>query len=60
MVTLFGELRSATLSGEIDKITTNILSIMEEESFFLPLSSPMRKIYTDRNLKGIRNIPVIA
>ena len=60
MVTLFGELRSATLSGEIDKITTDILTVMEEESFFLPLSSPMRKLYIDRNLKGVRDIAIIA
>jgi hypothetical protein len=33
---------------------------MENESFFLPISSPVHVFYTDRNLKGVRTIPVIA
>lgn len=60
MVTLFGELRSATLTWDIDRITNDILKVMEEESFFFPISSPVRKLYIDRNLKWIRNIPIIA
>ncbi len=58
--TLFSELRSATLPEQIDKITTDIIKIMEEESFFFPISSPIHTLYIDRNLKWIRNIPVIG
>ena len=33
---------------------------MRAESFFLPLSSPIHRFYVDRNLKGIRQIPMIS
>lgn len=57
---LFWELRSATLKEEIERITHEIIVIMEEESFFLPLSSPTHTLYIDRNLKWIRNVSIIA
>lgn len=60
LATLFWDLRSATLSGQIDTIVTDILKIMGEESFFFPISSPIHTLYIDRNLKGIRSIPVIS
>lgn len=60
LVTLFWELRAATLPEKIESITTQILTVMEEESFFFPISSPIHTLYLDRNLKWIRTIPVIA
>lgn len=60
LATLFSDLRSATLPEQTEKITTDILKIMEEESFFFPIASPLHTLYIDRNLKGIRDIPVIS
>jgi ABC-type transport system substrate-binding protein len=58
--TLFATLRSATTPTDIEKIHQGILTIMETESFFLPISSPVHVFYTDRNLKWVRTIPVIS
>lgn len=60
VVSLFGELRAATLPEQRNTITQDILTIMEEESFFLPISSPLHTLYIDRNLKWVRSISVIA
>jgi hypothetical protein len=48
---LFTDLRSATTPTEQKKIEKDIITIMESESFFLPISSPVHSLYTDRNLK---------
>jgi ABC-type transport system substrate-binding protein len=57
---LFTDLRSATTPTEQKKIEKDIITIMESESFFLPISSPVHSLYTDRNLKWVRTISVIA
>jgi ABC-type transport system substrate-binding protein len=57
--TLFVELRSATTWEKIEKITNDIIEIMNSESFFFPISSPIHTLYVDRNLKWIRNMSLI-
>ncbi len=57
---LFEDLRVATDEKSIYEIESKILDIMRQESFFLPLSSPIHRFYIDRNLKGIRQIPMIS
>ncbi len=56
---LFIDLRWATLEEKVQKITKDITLIMREESFFLPLSSPIKKIYIDRNLKWVTKLGTI-
>lgn len=55
---LFISLRTATDVENVRKITADITNFMQEESFFLPISSPQRKIYIDRNLKWVHPISV--
>lgn len=57
---LFGELRAATTQEQMKPIITEIQRIMEEESFFLPIATPIHTLYVDRNLKWIRDISIIA
>lgn len=57
--TLFVELRSATTTEKITKITKEIIHFMEWESFFMPIASPIHSLYIDRNLKWIRNMSLI-
>ncbi len=53
---LFETLRSSTLTGVVATTKKQITDLMEKESFFLPISSPMHTLYIDRNLKGITSI----
>jgi ABC-type transport system substrate-binding protein len=56
---MFIGLRSATERDKVNGITQEITSFMREESFFLPLSSPLKTIYVDRNLKWVKPIEVV-
>ncbi len=56
---MFISLRSATEKDKVNGITQEITSFMREESFFLPLSSPLKTIYVDRNLKWVKPIEVV-
>ncbi|MBP9779446.1 hypothetical protein KBD33_02350 [Candidatus Gracilibacteria bacterium] len=56
---LFINLRTATETGSVTTITEEITHFMREESFFLPISSPMKSIFIDRNLKGIKTLNII-
>lgn len=60
LIGLFNDLRATMVSEQKDTIIKDILTIMEEESFFLPISSPIRTLHIDRNLKWVRDIPVLA
>lgn len=53
---LFIELQSSTLSWSIEQTKEKIISLMQDESFFFPLSSPIHTFYVDRNLKWVRKI----
>jgi hypothetical protein len=48
---LFDSLAKSTDKEGIEKTETAILDIMRDESFFLPISSPLHHFYIDRNLK---------
>jgi hypothetical protein len=52
-------LRTATNTETVKKITQDITNFMRQESFFLPISSPFRSIYIDRNLKGVQIMSVV-
>jgi ABC-type transport system substrate-binding protein len=56
--TLFAELRVAPLQEETEKIQKEILEYIQSEGFFLTLSSPLHSLYIDKNLKGVRKIPL--
>ncbi len=56
---LFIELRSSTLTGSIRETEKKITTIMQEESFFFPLSRPIRTFYVDRNLKWVKSLELI-
>lgn len=56
---LFMSLRTATNTETVKKITQDITNFMRQESFFLPISSPFRSIYIDRNLKGVQIMSVV-
>lgn len=56
---MFISLRSATEKEKVKAITDDITYFMREESFFLPLSSPLKTIYVDRNLKWVKPLSII-
>ncbi len=55
----FINLRTATDSWSVNIISSQITDFMREESFFLPISSPLKSIYIDRNLKWVKSINII-
>lgn len=57
---LFESLHRATNTGSMGEIQEEITGIMQEESFFLPLSRPTHVFYVDRNLKWINNFEQIS
>ncbi len=56
---LFMTLRTAVDADAVRKITEEITGFMREESFFLPISSPLRSIYVDRNLKWVPSFNIV-
>ncbi len=56
---LFTTFRSTTGTGSVAEIQGKIVSIMQKESFFLPISSPLHTLYIDRNLKWVEQIDTI-
>lgn len=55
---LFAELRVASIKEDTMKIQKEILEYIDAEAFFIPLSSPIHTLYIDKNLKGVRSIPL--
>lgn len=53
---LFGSLRTADTTEKTNEVMKDIGNYMQTEAFFLPISSPLHRIYIDKNLKWIRNI----
>lgn len=56
---LFMNLRTAVDTDAVKKITGEITDLMRDQSFFLPISSPLRSVYIDRNLKWVHPFSVI-
>jgi len=57
--TLFEKLRTTTEVQEALDTQQQIVNFMNDMSFFLPISSPLHRIYIDRNIKGFEMIDVI-
>lgn len=55
---LFAKLRTSGNTETTRLISKEIENIFQNEGFFIPISSPIHRIYIDKNLKGIRTIPV--
>lgn len=56
---LFSDLKPLTDTQDIQKIESKILKIFNTHSFFFPLSSPVHRIYIDRNIKRVSNIKIM-
>lgn len=56
---LFASLRSTTDVGEAKRLQSEIVTFMNDVSFFLPVSSPQHVFYIDRDIKRFSMIPVI-
>ncbi len=53
---LFANLRIASTEEKRAEVETSIQDYLDKEAFFLPISSPIHTLYTDKNLKGIKQI----
>ncbi len=56
---LFSDLRGTTDIKKLEKIEQSISTIMNTESFFIPISSPYHRIWVDRNIRWIPRVDII-